>query len=199
MCERLGIDKKKNYSRFCNMFSRFRMHLQAENHKKTVAFRVWTSGNSNPRSSNAFLSKLNLDVSNLDDDSCGPAQTFLENNPSAAGGDFANPGDKNDVETNTEISHEQELLYEPSGMAAEGELVLSSMAVEANESPAETKLVALPKPVMNPSPSLTPNYLRREQRILERLQVFYVIPFTVCSHKGNSSCFFFLLNSFFNS
>ncbi|KAJ4717806.1 B-block binding subunit of TFIIIC [Melia azedarach] len=170
VCERLGIDKKKNYSRFCNMFSRFRMHLQAENHKKTVAFRVWTSGNSNPRSSNAFLSKLNLDVSNLDDDSCGPAQTFLENNPSAAGGDFANPGDKNDVETNTEISHEQELLYEPSGMAAEGELVLSSMAVEANESPAETKLVALPKPVMNPSPSLTPNYLRREQRILERLQ-----------------------------
>ncbi|KDO65044.1 hypothetical protein CISIN_1g000364mg [Citrus sinensis] len=185
VCDRLGIDKKKNYSRFCNMFSRFGMHLQAENHKKTVAFRVWTSGNSNSRSSNAFLSKLNVDIDNLDDVSHGAAQTFLGNDHSTSGGDTANPGHKTDTEINTGTCcasfgegenncivscPEQELVHEPSGMAAEGEFDLVSTAMKKNVSPAETKVLAPSKPLKNPSPFLTPNYLRREQRILERLQ-----------------------------
>lgn len=189
VCDRLGIDKKKNYSRFCNMFSRFGMHLQAENHKKTVAFRVWTSGNSNSRSSNAFLSKLNVDIDNLDDVSHGAAQTFLENDHSTSGGDTANPGHKTDTEINTGTCcasfgegenncivscPDQELVHEPSGMAAEGEFDLVSTAMKKNVSPAETKVLAPSKPLKNPSPFLTPNYLRREQRILERLQVFYL-------------------------
>lgn len=206
VCDRLGIDKKKNYSRFCNMFSRFGMHLQAENHKKTVAFRVWTSRNSNSRSSNAFLSNLNVDMCNLDDVSHGPAQTFLENDHSTSGGDTTNPGHKTDNEINTETSRpsfeegennhivscpEQELLHEPSGMAAEGEFDLVSTAVKKKVSRAETKILALSKPLTNPSPFLTPNYLRREQRILERLQVFYFVAFTECLHKGKDPCFFF--------
>lgn len=212
VCDRLGIDKKKSYSRFCSMFSRFGMHLQAENHKKTVAFRVWTSRNSNSRSSNAFLSKLHNDISNLDDDSNGPAQAFLENDHSTSGDDIANPGDKTDFEINTEASHasfgegennhvvlcpEQELLHEQSGMAAEGEFDIASTAMETNVSQAETKILALSKPPTSPSPFLTPNYLRRQQRILERLQVFYVIAFTECLLKGNGSCFFFLVVIFF--
>lgn len=213
VCDRLGIDKKKNYSRFCNMFSRFGMHLQAENHKKTVAFRVWTSGNSNSRSSNAFLSKLNVDIDNLDDVSHGAAQTFLENDHSTSGGDTANPGHKTDTEINTGTCcasfgegenncivscPEQELVHEPSGMAAEGEFDLVSTPMKKNVSPAETKVLAPSKPLTNPSPFLTPNYLRREQRILERLQVFYFIVFTQCLHKALVSSFKWSILSILN-
>ncbi|KAK1592831.1 hypothetical protein Q3G72_031099 [Acer saccharum] len=115
VCDRLGIENKKNYSRLCNMFTRFGMHLQAENHKTTVAFRVWTSGNSNSKSSNPFISKSKivdgdneisyLDSGNPDDVPRKPAQTFFQYGHSTSESDFATPGEKTDAEINIEIPH----------------------------------------------------------------------------------------------
>ncbi|KAJ0006939.1 hypothetical protein Pint_29068 [Pistacia integerrima] len=200
VCDRLGLDKKKNYARLRSMFSRFGMPLQPENHKRTLAYRVWAPGNSNSNSFNAFHSKLkknnsknevsHIDISHLDDASHGPDQTFLEYNHSTSKGDFANPGEEKDIETNTEIpsgsfgddktNHmlpcpEQELVHDPSDTAPGGELVLVHSEIETNVSPSETKHPALRKALTNPSPSLTPNSLRREKWILERLQVFDII------------------------
>ncbi|KAL5757388.1 hypothetical protein ACOSP7_019999 [Xanthoceras sorbifolium] len=231
VCDRLGIENKKNYSRFCNMFSRFGMHLQAENHKRTVAFRVWTSENSNSKSSNAFLSKKKIvdgeneifyfDSGNPDDVSRKPAQTFLHCDPSTSEGFFATPGETNDAETNIEISHcsfgndktnhmlpcpgnLQESIHEPSGTdledeqagisytptlnstsnssatngelegilvpVPEGEIDLEITDTEANASRSEKRHPALSKQHTNPYHLLTSDGLRREQRILERLQ-----------------------------
>ncbi|KAK2652182.1 hypothetical protein Ddye_012038 [Dipteronia dyeriana] len=230
VCDRLGIENKKNYSRLCNMFTRFGMHLQAENHKRTVAFRVWTSGNSNSKSSNPFISNSKivdgeneisyLDSGNPDDVSHKPAQTFSRYGHSTSEGDFATPGEKNDAEINIEIPHGsfgngrsnhmllcpgnlQESIQEPSGtdlkdgqadvmytlilnstsncsttngelegisVPVQEEIDLESTATETNTSRSEKGHPALSKPHTNPFPLLTADGLRREQRILERLQ-----------------------------
>ncbi|KAG7997439.1 hypothetical protein I3843_01G211400 [Carya illinoinensis] len=93
LCKRLGIDNKKNYNRLVNMFSRFGMELQAENHKKCVVYRVWTSRNFSSGPANAFLNKSknvfdenkvsNLHVGNLDA-SKRSAHTFSEYDPSTS-------------------------------------------------------------------------------------------------------------------
>ncbi|XWS20082.1 hypothetical protein CRYUN_Cryun31cG0071000 [Craigia yunnanensis] len=150
VCERLGIDKKRSYSRFFNMFSRFGMHLQAESHKKTTAYRVWTSGNSNPKSSNAFLIKSK------------------------------NANDENEISNldvvNSEVpdgSNQNFLEYEPSTSA---ELDLVSRESEIHARPPESTGLALLKPPDSgacqtySSQVLTADGARREQRILERLQ-----------------------------
>ncbi|TXG46422.1 hypothetical protein EZV62_028079 [Acer yangbiense] len=89
--------------------------IEAENHKTTVAFRVWTSGNSNSKSSNPFISKSKivdgdneisyLDSGNPDDVPRKPAQTFFQYGHSTSESDFATPGEKNDAEINIEIPH----------------------------------------------------------------------------------------------
>ncbi|KAL3519979.1 hypothetical protein ACH5RR_018128 [Cinchona calisaya] len=52
LCKRLGIRHKQYYDRLLDMCSRFGMYLQAESYKRSVAYRVWTSGNFNPKASN---------------------------------------------------------------------------------------------------------------------------------------------------
>ncbi|KAH9323304.1 hypothetical protein KI387_017943, partial [Taxus chinensis] len=47
MWKRLGLNNKRNYYRLTNMVSRFGLHLQAENHKRSMHYRVWTSSNFN--------------------------------------------------------------------------------------------------------------------------------------------------------
>ncbi|KAK1577766.1 hypothetical protein Q3G72_024619 [Acer saccharum] len=230
VCDRLGIENKKNYSRLCNMFTRFGMHLQAENHKRTVAFRVWTSENSNSKSSNPFISNSKivdgengisyLDSGNPDDVPHKPAQTFFGYGHSTSEGDFATLGEKNDTEINIEIPHGsfgngrtnhmlpcpgnlQELIQEPSGtdlkngqadviytpilnstsnssttngelegisVPVQEEIDLESTATETNTSRSEKGHPVLSKPHTNPFPLLTADGLRREQRILQRLQ-----------------------------
>ncbi|GAV82693.1 B-block_TFIIIC domain-containing protein [Cephalotus follicularis] len=198
VCERLGIDKKRNYSRFCNMFSRFGMHLQAENHKRTVAFRVWTSGNSNPESSGASssLSKVvhcehntsYLDDGNLDLPDKSP-QPRLEYDHSIFGGDFASPVKNNDSEADADISHvspgdgkaNQLLLchgslQELSPEQRDAELDIVCEGLETNVVPSATPSLAFLKSATsgvfqtNPCQALTTDAARREQRILERLQ-----------------------------
>ncbi|XP_044496277.1 uncharacterized protein LOC123218747 isoform X2 [Mangifera indica] len=195
VCDGLGIDKKKNYARLRSMFSRFGMPLKPENHKRTLAYRVWTPGNSKSKSFNAFHSKFKKnssedkvscsDFNHIDDASHGPYQTYLEYNHSISKSDLANRGEEEDTETNTEISpgsfgddktkhrlpcSEQELVHDPSDTTPGKELVLVNSDIETNVSPSGTKHPALRKAHTNSSPSLTPNSLRREQWILERLQ-----------------------------
>ncbi|XP_021293853.1 uncharacterized protein LOC110423806 isoform X2 [Herrania umbratica] len=164
VCERLGIDKKRSYSRFFNMFSRFGMHLQAESHKKTTAYRVWTSGNANPKSSNAFLIKpknphdeneiSNFDVGNSEVPD-GSNQNFIEDDPSTSAGNFSTPMKVNDMEN---------------------ELDLVSAESEIHPTPPKSTCCALLKPPDSGSRQryacqvLTADGARREQRILERLQ-----------------------------
>ncbi|XVF25204.1 hypothetical protein REPUB_Repub13aG0193100 [Reevesia pubescens] len=200
VCERLGIDKKRSYSRFFNMFSRFGMHLQAESHKKTTAYRVWTSGNSNPRSSNAFLIKsknaddeneiFNLDVANSEAPD-GSNQNFLEYNPSTSALSFSTPVKVNDMENDTEIScgspgetnhivlysdNMQGFPAEQSNTAHDAELDLVSRESEIYSPPPEQTGLDLLKPPDSvscqtySSKVLTADGARREQRILERLQ-----------------------------
>ncbi|KAK8629039.1 hypothetical protein V6N13_077896 [Hibiscus sabdariffa] len=200
VCERLGIDKKRSYSRFFNMFSKFGMHLQAESHKKTTAYRVWTSGNSYCKSSNAFLFKSKdandeKQISSLDhghseapDES---NQSLIEYNPSTSAVGSFTPVRVNDIENDTEIScgspgetnhivlysdNAQRLPSEQSNTARDAELDLVII---------ESQICApQPQPIgpdlLRPSDSssyktyssqvLTADAARREQRILGRLQ-----------------------------
>lgn len=224
VCDGLGIDKKKNYARLRSMFSRFGMPLKPENHKRTLAYRVWTPGNSKSKSFNAFHSKFKKnssedkvscsDFNHIDDASHGPYQTYLEYNHSISKSDLANRGEEEDTETNTEISpgsfgddktkhrlpcSEQELVHDPSDTTPGKELVLVNSDIETNVSPSGTKHPALRKAHTNSSPSLTPNSLRREQWILERLQVFDIILATLNTYTRKMTYFFVLLLKTFNT
>lgn len=91
------------------------MRLQAENHKRTVAFRIWTPENTNYRLSNAFLSKSKVGYGenenshfesyNPDDVSHQSAKTFVHFEHSTSGGGIVAPGGKNYVKINIDISH----------------------------------------------------------------------------------------------
>ncbi|GMI86163.1 hypothetical protein like AT1G17450 [Hibiscus trionum] len=200
VCERLGIDKKRSYSRFFNMFSRLGMHLQAESHKKTTAYRVWTSGNSYCKSSNAFLSKSkNSDdekqISSLD---CGHSEApdesnhnLIEYNPSTSVGDSFTPVKVNDMENDTEIScgslgetnqivlysdNTQRLPSEQSNITQDAELDLIRIESQICASPPQPIGLDLLRPADSgsyqtfSSQVLTADGARREQRILGRLQ-----------------------------
>ncbi|KAL3632952.1 hypothetical protein CASFOL_025936 [Castilleja foliolosa] len=53
VCRRLGLCSKEYHKRyFKQMISRFRLHVQLENHNRSEVYRVWTAGNFNPESSN---------------------------------------------------------------------------------------------------------------------------------------------------
>ncbi|KAL4366827.1 hypothetical protein GQ457_05G023790 [Hibiscus cannabinus] len=200
VCERLGIDKKRSYSRFFNMFSRFGMHLQAESHKKTTAYRVWTSGNSYCKSSNAFLIKSkNSDdekqISNLD---CGHSEVpdesnhnLIDYNPStSAGGSFTHVK-VNDMENDTEIScgslgeTNQIVLYSDYARSLPSEQSNTAQDAELDLIRIESQICASPpQPIghdlLTPADSgsyqtfssqvLTADGARREQRVLGRLQ-----------------------------
>ncbi|XP_065866824.1 uncharacterized protein [Euphorbia lathyris] len=190
VCGRLGLDRKKNDSRFHNLFSRFGMRLQAENHKKTVAFRVWSRENSNPDESNAFLEKSrieiggnNISTSNLDNhDIPGRSNEVLKYSHSTSEVDFAtseNPSDGRNVLELCRVSPENgqtnhvlpsptrvsEVLQEPTSIGSNAKL--ASMEKEMNAASSET---ALGSNQMLPYLPLTSDGALREKRILERLQ-----------------------------
>jgi len=50
--KRLGLNNKRNYFRITNMVPRFGLHLQAESHKRSMLYRVWTHNNLNSYSNN---------------------------------------------------------------------------------------------------------------------------------------------------
>ncbi|KAM7264039.1 hypothetical protein ACFE04_001722 [Oxalis oulophora] len=176
VCERLGIDKKKNYARFCNMISRFGMHVQAENYKKTPAYRVWTSKNPYIESSSVFSNKLevingeniilNVDHSNLGHYGIGAKKFPAYNQSTFEGGGLASPekwdcsdvdgetlhGSPRDSETNHSLLCRSNLLKPPqeqgeSGTGCEGELALVSTEKQTNGPSSETGFSIPSKPV----------------------------------------------------
>ncbi|KAJ4824978.1 hypothetical protein Tsubulata_014352 [Turnera subulata] len=163
--KRLGIDQKRSYSRIDNMVSRFGMHKQAENHLKTQAYRVWTSGNSNSSTPNAFLcnskisqgenkiSALNVGQNNFSDRSNEPL--LLDYDRSQSRTNFAASRKSSDCDINKEISlvscedgktnskdlcttNIPEFLDGPRGSASDVELEMVNEEMETNNSPLET-------------------------------------------------------------
>jgi general transcription factor 3C polypeptide 1 len=192
------------------MFSRFGMHLQAENHKKCMVYRVWTSGNLSSESANVFLNKSknlveenivsNLPVGNLDA-SRRSSQILSDYDPSASEVDVASPGKMINSQINTEVSHgipgdgesNSMLLgagnsfHEPRDTVSAAELNLVSTRMETNVASSETPPLAVLKPLNSgsyqryPCLTLTVDGARREQRIIERLQVRVTIHFLKAS------------------
>ncbi|XP_010498096.1 PREDICTED: uncharacterized protein LOC104775855 [Camelina sativa] len=114
VCERLGIDKKKSYSRLYSICSRVGMHLQAESHKKARVFRVWTSGNAGSDCSDLFpekaeiLSRENSAPAHdfgTPHDTGGLAQTSIERSLAVSDADFATPARLPDSENNSGVLH----------------------------------------------------------------------------------------------
>lgn len=179
------------------------MNLQAESHKKTAVYRVWTSGKRNPVRANVFTDQSNVasdnQISNVHDGNLDksdrPAQTFLEYEPSTLGDtvthgelesrridiDLSNvpPGDESNLSLVC-TGDSQECLPEPRDTYSEPERSLVSTEVERQDTLSEMPL-ALLKPSSSgsyqryPCLSLTVDSTRREKRILERLQVCFII------------------------
>lgn len=172
VCQRLGINSKANYNRFLNMFSRFGMHLQAESHKRGMAYRVWTAGNFNPVSSNAFPDKSenifnengvsNPHVVGYMDLHQKSAQTIQELDPSTLKTDNTTHGKTKNREIEPEPSqifpgdgecnqmllcpsNPQEFNHEKKDPVPDAEPDLESKAIEANDALPETSPLALSK------------------------------------------------------
>lgn len=172
VCQRLGINSKANYNRFLNMFSRFGMHLQAESHKRGMAYRVWTAGNFNPASSNAFPDKSenifnengvsNPHVVGYMDLHQKSAQTIQELDPSTLKTDNTTHGKTKNREIEPEPSqifpgdgecnqmllcpsNPQEFNHEKKDPVPDAEPDLESKAIEANDALPETSPLALSK------------------------------------------------------
>lgn len=202
------------------MFSRFGMELQAENHKKCVVYRVWTSENFSSRPANALFNKSknvfdenkvsNLNVGNLDT-SERSAHTFSEYDPSTSAGDVACPGKMINVEVDTELSQrsprdvdvDQMLLCHSNPLdeprtVSNAELQIVSTGMETSVASVETPPPTVLKPLNSGSyqryPCLTVDGARRGQRIIERLQVFITIHFIMLSFlwEGWSGCLIFV-------
>ncbi|KAL1224110.1 hypothetical protein V5N11_031253 [Cardamine amara subsp. amara] len=110
VCERLGIDKKKSYSRLYSICSRVGMHLQAESHKKTRVFRVWTSRHAGSESFDLFPDKAeNVSRANngfgTPHSSGGLAQTSIEHSLAVSDADFATPARLTDSDSNSGVLH----------------------------------------------------------------------------------------------
>ncbi|XP_062008741.1 uncharacterized protein LOC133725476 isoform X1 [Rosa rugosa] len=196
--ERLGIDNKKNYTRFVSMCSRYDMSLQPEMHKKAVAYRFRTSGKHKSESTNAFLRKSKdandskisiLNVGSVDAPRSDQFQTGSVSDCWSLNSDTAGPENMNNIETNTDPSAgslgrnefddmpetSQLLLLGPKDATSDSQVSLVSAGVEPNGALSEIP-AALSKPLAKgsdpryPCMSLTVDNTRREKRILERLE-----------------------------
>ncbi|KAJ8755986.1 hypothetical protein K2173_024531 [Erythroxylum novogranatense] len=199
VCGRLGLDKKRNYPRFQNMVSRFGMHLQAENHKRTVAFRVWTSRTCNSEASNVFQSKSKIPYSdnNLDLDVGSPhvsgtlIENFVQNDYPTSKVDNVIPEDPNieESEPNFYQGSQKDVMADdvancpgketepnaPRGSTSSPGLDLANMEVGTHDTSSQitSTLSNLPSSLshqMYPYMPLTSDGALREQRILQRLE-----------------------------
>lgn len=202
VCERLGIDKKKSYSRLYSICLRVGMHIQAESHKKTRVFRVWTSGNAGSECSDLFPEKVenrswenNVPTNDFGTphDTGGLAQTSIEHSLAISDADFATPARLTDSESNSGVPdcspsnakrrnvltrrNLQESFHEICDKVVDTAMGSPDLALS------ETNYLALPKPakpkVHQPQP-ITVENSRRERRILERLNVLTVLFYRCC-------------------
>lgn len=171
------------------------MHLQAEIYSKTKAYRVWTAINFNSKSSNAFPRKSKTiisesKISNLD----------IPNSLSTSESDIATPTKMNGREITAKLScgsNPQQILHEPRDTVPDAVHDSVGMEMETND-PSETAPTDSLKPFKSrsyqryPCLSLTVDGAQREQRILEQLQVFDIIPFSRGLCHENEIYFFLL-------
>ncbi|VYS49448.1 unnamed protein product [Arabidopsis thaliana] len=172
LCERLGIDKKKIYARLCSICSRVGMHLQAESHKKTRVFRLWTSRHARSESSDKFPDKAE-NIRGEDHDSSTPhgtdglakTKTTMEHSTAVSDADFSTtPASVTDSERNSGAKRRkvptrrnlQESFNEI------GQKVVNAAKGSPDLSKSAKSKVQQPHATIENS--------RREQRILERLK-----------------------------
>ncbi|CAN1162161.1 hypothetical protein LINPERPRIM_LOCUS1322 [Linum perenne] len=191
VCSRLGLDKKKTYERFYDLVSRFGMHCQAENHKKTAVYRYWTSVHYNPQASNAQMDKLETSAGLPASASASrpfcidaPDQTTLissMNNRLISGVDCAYQRNLSDGGEDSKSSKFLEdgkansglvpdIDHVTSGAVSSAGLDLVCVDVESNGALSESSQISLLKqPSAHQTPVTADNSLR-EQRILEHIQ-----------------------------
>lgn len=201
--ERLGISNKKNYNRLATMWSRFGLSVQPEMQKKAMAYRLRTSEEHNSGLANAFHNKSENANENKTADLCvgspnaldrsGRNQTHSAYDCSTLKGDTASPGNVEHRDINTEpsngyprFSESNQILLSPENPQLkfleprDTTDSLLSTAMEINVTSAETLPVVL-KPLGSgsdpryPCLSLSEDSTRREKRILQRLQVLFII------------------------
>ncbi|KAI6671740.1 hypothetical protein NL676_006625 [Syzygium grande] len=192
-CKRLGIGSKQNHSRLLNMFSRFGIHLEAQNSKKGFVYRAWTPKNFNKIAADAFAFKeKNVDSGsgNSKLDLVDQVAPYLpENFTSSSENAFVQLnstetlselpcGNKGDIEADNVLASVVDakgLLYQPevSGPNSEVDLVVlpnEKSIVPSEASPPPSRSCKSESHQRYPCLSLTADGARREQRILEKVQ-----------------------------
>ncbi|KAK7313964.1 hypothetical protein VNO77_39171 [Canavalia gladiata] len=189
ICERLGIDLKKNHIRLINLCYRFGMKVQEEQCLKSKTIRVWTSKNFNPEPEVELICKVD---ENKILNQCVPdsSKIISEFEASTSSGELADPAKLEDIGVGAEIScvspsniesnfvemptDMQDLALDRRGTVSCCKLVSSS--VEADNVPSG----AFPSDALKPFStgsyqryaglSFTVDNTRRANRILERLK-----------------------------
>ncbi|KHN24557.1 uncharacterized protein LOC114390526 isoform X1 [Glycine soja] len=178
ICERLGIELKKNHIQLINLCYRFGMKVQEEQCLKTKTIRVWTSKNFNPEPEVEHIFKVDENkFFNCVPDSSKIISEF-EASSSTINGELADPANLEDREVgaelycvsprNTELNFVetptdlQDLAFGRRGTVSDCKLVSST--VEAGNTPSG----AFPSDVLKPFSTV--NSIRRANRILKRLK-----------------------------
>ncbi|XP_030526126.1 uncharacterized protein LOC115737876 isoform X2 [Rhodamnia argentea] len=192
-CKRLGIGNKQNHSRLLNMFSRFGIHLEAQNSKKGFVYRAWTPENFNKVSADAFAFKEKSVDSGSGNSKLDPvdkvAPYLPENFTSSSEDPFVqlnsteilselSCGNKGDIEADNVLASVVEpkgLLHQPevSGPNSEVDFVAlpnEKSIVPSEASPPSLRSCKSESHQRYPCLSLTADGARREQRILEKVQ-----------------------------
>ncbi|XP_019460992.1 PREDICTED: uncharacterized protein LOC109360501 [Lupinus angustifolius] len=192
ICERLGIELKKNHTRLINLCYRFGIKVQEEQCLKSKTIRVWTSRNFNPEPEVPLIHKLDenkiLDQ-HMPDSSSKLISEFLTSISNGGPADFKKWEDRgtsaevscksprnievNYVETPTNL---QESTTEPRCTGSNKKHDLISLPVEADIAPSGVFPSDILKPSSNgsfkrrASSSFSVDNTRRANRILERLK-----------------------------
>ncbi|KAK7282250.1 hypothetical protein RIF29_10882 [Crotalaria pallida] len=193
ICERLGIELKKNHTRLVNLCYRFGIKVQEEQCLKSKTIRVWTARNFNPEPEVALIRKL--DENKILDQHMPDSSSKItpEFDTSASNGGLSDLAKLEDRGTSAELPCEsprntefnyveaptnlQESTLDPEGTVSNRIHDMISLSVEADigpsgVSPSDTlKTFANGSYRRRASSSLTVDSTRRANRILERLKV----------------------------
>lgn len=197
--ERLGLDNKKNHTRLLNIVSRFGLHLASENRGKVVAYRVWAPNFLCDDATNASPCKSksadNYNRASIVDGSGSATPNLLDCHPSVSEQNLISAEETGDRETNAghddalceDVNADkalnrpiipEETLPEPGISTGDLQLALVVSSDGKAVVPSETAPTAshksskLGSSQRYPCLSLTADATQRQQRILERVQVF---------------------------
>ncbi|KAK7386106.1 hypothetical protein VNO78_26063 [Psophocarpus tetragonolobus] len=165
ICERLGIELKKNHIRLVNLCYRFGMKVQEEQFLRTKTIRVWTSKNFNPESE---VELIKLDENKIIN--CVPdrSKVISEFEASNISGELADPASWEDRGVGAELSCPSPRNTELNSV--ETPTVEADNALAGAFPPDEWKAFSTGSCKKYASLSLTVDSTRRANRILERLK-----------------------------